>query len=353
KTKMKKRVLTVAVAVVTSFAMLSTGVYASEGMATDPQSAGPDAVSAAEEVLLLEEGEIQPGWNADHTMYYDENLNPVKGLKTIDGKKYYFDKKGLIQFKWQKIGGFWYYFNKKEQGAAMRGVNTIGKGKNAHLYFFAEKSCKAKTKGFFKDSKGNEYYSRSEKGLLALGFQALKRGKSLNGYYFSKKNGKMAKGTTVGHLQVPKDGKLHEAYYYGIKVLNKNGWTLKAAYKYSWKTRYQGRWYRVSRSKKYCSEIYSLKGFKKRKGNCYVMAAQFYVMAKLLGYDIHQVYGKVGLPHSWTEIKNAGRKVRVYDPNFRNETGRNGWNIWYGKKGTWRYHKHGQLNKFVRKGTFE
>lgn len=59
--------------------------------------------------------------------------------------------------------------------------------------------------------------------------------------------------------------------------------------------------------------------------------------------NIYQVYGRVDLPHSWTEIKQEGRTY-VYDPNFRNETGRNGYKIWYGKKGTWRYHKQGSLN---------
>ena len=68
-----------------------------------------------------------------------------------------------------------------------------------------------------------------------------------------------------------------------------------------------------------------------------------YVMAKLLGYDIHQVAGKVDLPHSWTVIKQNGREW-VYDPNFTNETGRNGWKIYYGKRGTWRYNHYYKMN---------
>lgn len=75
------------------------------------------------------------------------------------------------------------------------------------------------------------------------------------------------------------------------------------------------------------------------------MAATFYIQAKLLGYDVHQVKGKVaGLnPHSWTVIRH-GKKEWVYDPNFKNETGRNGWKIWYGKKGTWRYTGKKKMN---------
>ena len=73
------------------------------------------------------------------------------------------------------------------------------------------------------------------------------------------------------------------------------------------------------------------------------MAATFYIMAKLLGYDVHQVAGKVDLPHSWTVIRQDGREW-VYDPNFKNETGRNGWKIYYGKKGTWKYNHYHKMN---------
>ena len=289
------------------------------------------------------------GWNSNHTKYLIKDV-PVKGLKKLDGSWYFFNTKtGVRVTGWRQINKKWYFFNTKS-GKAFTGVHKIGKG----LYFFDENTAKAKSKGFFKDKAGKEYYSTSAKGKLATGFQALTRGKKKvkNGYYFSKKTGAMAKNTVVGHLRIPKSGRLHAAYYYGIKTLNKQGWTLKAAYKYAYKTKYQGRWYRVSKKTALKSEAYSIKGFTKRKGNCYVMAAQFYVMAKLLGADIRQVYGKVGLPHSWTEIRQGG-KTWVYDPNFRNETGRNGWKIWYGKKGTWRYHKKGKLNGFVKVGKFK
>jgi hypothetical protein len=75
------------------------------------------------------------------------------------------------------------------------------------------------------------------------------------------------------------------------------------------------------------------------------MASTFYIQAKLLGYDIHQVQGKVAYiwPHSWTVIRQDGKEW-VYDPNFRNETGRNGWKIWYGKSGTWRYTGYSKMN---------
>ena len=254
-----------------------------------------------------------------------------------------FATEGTTETKPAKNGweGQYYYKN----GVKVTGPVKIGK----KMYYFDKRTGKARAKGFIKDG-SREYYSTG-KGKLATGFKAIKNKKGkLNGYYFyksGKNQGLMAKNTVIGHLKIPKSGRLHEAYGYGIKTLNKKGWKLRAAYKYAYKTRYQGRWYRVSSKTKMKSEKYSLKGFKNRKGNCYVMAAEFYVMAKLLGYDVRQVYGRVSLPHSWTEIRHKSGTY-VYDPNFRNETGRNGWKIWYGKKGTWRYHKKGNLNNFVK-----
>jgi hypothetical protein len=91
-------------------------------------------------------------------------------------------------------------------------------------------------------------------------------------------------------------------------------------------------------------EWYADFGFTNYKGNCYVMASVFYRMAKLLGYDAYQISGSVPLlaggygPHSWVEIKIDG-KTYVYDPDFTNETGRNGYKISYGQSGTWRYNR--------------
>ena len=38
-----------------------------------------------------------PGWNAEHTVYLDENLNPVKGIALIDGIYYSFSDDGILQ----------------------------------------------------------------------------------------------------------------------------------------------------------------------------------------------------------------------------------------------------------------
>ena len=79
------------------------------------------------------------------------------------------------------------------------------------------------------------------------------------------------------------------------------------------------------------------------------MAATFCHMARLLGYDAHQIAGYVprkggGVPpHSWCEL-TIGKTKYVFDPNFTNETGRNGYQITYGTSGTWMYSNYHRMN---------
>ena len=71
------------------------------------------------------------------------------------------------------------------------------------------------------------------------------------------------------------------------------------------------------------------------KGNCYVLAAMFCEMARLLGYDAHLISGQVPLlaggygPHGWVEIIENGTTY-VYDPDYTLETGGNGFALTYG-----------------------
>lgn len=325
---------------------------------------------------------IQSGMKAIDGKYYyfaPNTFERQSGLKTINGSLYYFDpatfamRTGAVN-----VNGALYYFFKDGKattatswfkgddsstadrfglggGKIQTGVRaftstvsykakvkkrykkkrkwrtkyvTVTKTKNVTTrYFFDKTTGRLKPAGFFKDG-SNQYYSYGG-GKLATGWTILDN----KAYYFNASTGVQAINTTVGYLKIPASGYLGEAYVLGIKKLNSTGWSLKQAYKNSYKIKYQGRWWRQK-----TSEQYALKGFKYNKGNCYVMAATFYIQAKLLGYNVRQIHGKVAhrAPHSWTQIKTGG-KWKVYDPNFKNETRRNGWNIYYGKKGTWRY----------------
>ena len=275
------------------------------------------------------ERDMSDGWKttSDGTYYVSggkvvTSPKRIAGSKTLTKKtKLYYNKK---KKKWQT--------KKIKKAKTKYRIDEYTVATN-ELYMFAEDGKLITTKGFYMYN-GNEYYGLGD-GAIKAGWAAI----GDNAMYFDPETGAMAKNTTVGYLKVPANGRLGKAYALGVKQLDKSGWTLKKAYTFSYKIKYQGRWYRAKNS-----ETYAIKGFTKNKGNCYVMAATFYIQAKLLGYDIHQVQGKVGIwPHSWTVINENGKEW-VYDPNFRNETGRNGWRIYYGKKGTWKYSKKKKMN---------
>ncbi len=131
------------------------------------------------------------------------------------------------------------------------------------------------------------------------------------------------------------------------EILNQIGWDLRAAFQWS-----AGLTYYRPTPKPDSGESHTVHygqyGYQNGKGNCYVMAATFYWMARELGYEVYMVEGYVrnvhgGLnPHGWTEIVIDGYPY-LFDPNFTNETGRDGYMIYYGKSGTWRYANYGRV----------
>ena len=97
------------------------------------------------------------------------------------------------------------------------------------------------------------------------------------------------------------------------------------------------------------SQWYALYGYQHYRGHCYVHAATFYWLAKNMGYDAYYVEGYVPrkgggvITHGWVEIVMNGT-LYVFDPNFTNETGRNGYKITYGTSGTWRYQSYKRVS---------
>ena len=121
------------------------------------------------------------------------------------------------------------------------------------------------------------------------------------------------------------------------KILNSVGWNLWAAFNYSVMP-----WTVYDVNGNYGVAHYANYGFANHHGNCYVMAGTFVTLARELGYEAYQISGYVpsrygGLtPHSWAEVK-IGNTFYVFDPDFAEETGRNGFQIYYGTSGTWMY----------------
>lgn len=134
------------------------------------------------------------------------------------------------------------------------------------------------------------------------------------------------------------------------RVLDQVGWDLRSAFNWSAGLTYFGHNSEMPSDESPGIDWFADYGFDHHKGNCYVMACTFYRMAKMLGYEVYPISGWVpsargGMtPHSWTEIVENG-KIYVYDPNFTNETGRNGYRITYGQSGTWRYADYHRMTK--------
>ena len=154
-------------------------------------------------------------------------------------------------------------------------------------------------------------------------------------YYKIKKNGQATKLSTVETMAAVR--------------LQKCKGNLKKAFNWSVSLQYAGN---VKVSKKTPTE-YGLYGFKTGSGDCYVMAATFYWMAKVAGYDAHCVKGyfqksggKKGA-HAWVEIDqkvNGKKKTYVYDPNFQKEYKLNGYKLTYGAKRTLKYVNYKRVN---------
>ena len=154
-------------------------------------------------------------------------------------------------------------------------------------------------------------------------------------YYKIKKNGQATRLSTVETMAAVR--------------LQKCKGNLKKAFNWSVSLQYAGN---VKVSKKTSTE-YGLYGFKTGSGDCYVMAATFYWMAKVAGYDAHYVKGyfqksggKKGA-HAWVEIDqkvNGKKKTYVYDPNFQKEYKLNGYKLTYGAKRTLKYVNYKRVN---------
>ena len=254
-------------------------------------------------VYYTDNGYLASGWFWDGTGWYylDPANNKVMVTdlwKAIDGKWYSFNSNGSMRRDWAFINGNWYYFG--GDGAMRTGWQTID---GLRYYFYTAN-----------DSNGGS-------------------------------EGAMAKNTTIDGIPVSDDGSASIAYGYAAQVLDSVGWNLRAAYNWSASIP----WTATTANPSPGSEWFAVYGFENKTGNCYVMAATFYYMAKLLGYDAHQVTGAVptvsgGLtPHSWVEIDMSGGTY-VFDPDFTNETGRNGYQISYGTSGTWRYANYSRMN---------
>ena len=286
-----------------------------------------------------------------------------RGWSTIDGKKYYFEKDGHQTIGWRSLGGKKYYFVPKT-GQMKRGWSTIDGKKyyfekdgsqtygwrsiGGKMYYFAEKTGVLR-KGWL--TLGNKKYYLNKDGSRFSGIRSV-GGKK---YYFQK-NGELLTNEKCYEIDgkfynIDKDGVMKEVpkvKALATKVLDKEGWNLEEAFEWASELKYDSREIELADGVKEADYL-AIYGFENAKGNSFVMASTFYQMAKLLGYDVHYVKGKIQyksgklVSHGWCEIDEDG-KTYVCDPYFAHEGGKNGLMFEYGDRGTWIYKNHYRVN---------
>lgn len=191
-------------------------------------------------------------------------------------------------------------------------------------------------------------YRFDDNGVMITGWWSADNGASVWYYYYPKNN---TSGRPEGSMAVNTDIEGYHVNYLGVyskdntttakTVLDQVGWNLKAAYDWSAGLKY----YSLTDSPERGINWFADYGFTNNYGNCYVMAATFVQMARELGYEASQMDGIVPsrkggtTPHSWCELIIDGQ-THVFDPNFTNETGKDGYDFSYGKSGTWRYQSY-------------
>lgn len=311
-------------------------------------------------------GAMKTGWLLYNNKWYyldaSENGKMVDGKwKLIDGKWYHFYSGGVMETGWTGQTGAWYHLNENgymetgwfkqnnnwyyldpERGGKMVASEwMLIDGRWYHFYGGGGMET-----GWTKQN-GNWYHLNAN-GAMETGWIIMND----DWYYLypagnssGAPEGAMAVNTVINGYVVAPDGVYNEAYQGAYNVLNRVGWNLRAAYNWSANLPYVN----YSNDPSPGSKNFAIHGFKAKTGDCYVMAGTFYYMAKLLGYDAHQIAGYVPLRsgnmgvHSWVEIDING-STYVFDPDFTHETGRNGYQISYGMSGTWRYSNYYRMN---------
>lgn len=138
---------------------------------------------------------------------------------------------------------------------------------------------------------------------------------------------------------------LAETYPQAWEVLKQVGNTLQAAEKWAAGLRFVNTGMTVGTGIRNMADY----GFTTLSGDCNIMSAVLYEMAKVLQFDAHYVTGYVPnargtlSDHTWLEIDMDG-ETYVCDPAFRHSTGKNGYLFKYRTRGTWRYSDYYRVN---------
>lgn len=230
-------------------------------------------------ILQVSGGQWVQGKSGNWYYFTVASVPLMNTLAEIDGQIYFFGSDGQIMTGWQQVGENWYYFFTPNDA---HGAPTGAAARNTEIDGY-----KINQNGIWKEREENPY------------LQVLQQ----------------AYGTETPSLQ--------QAF----------NWCASMTY------------VRQDTPPQLGVAYLAQHGLSTHSGNCYIMASTFCEMARALGYECHVMTGQVPLrrgglgPHSWVEINIDGTWY-ICDPDFTEETGRNGFMIHYGKSGTWRYQNY-------------
>ena len=299
---------------------------------------GDDYVNSAGVWSIDEWRQDERGW-----WYKLKEGGYAVGWKYISENWYFFNHYGYMKTGWENLDGSWYYFD--ETGAMVSGGWMYN---NDKWYYFDESGVMA-TGWVYVNGK---WYLANSSGAFLTGLA-----KSGDSFYYLESDCSMRRNSSLymfgKTLSIDNEGVVDMQgcgfiVTEAMNILDKVGWNLRAAYNWSAGLRY----YRMADNVPegwYRADWYAHYGFANDCGNCRVMACTLYYMTQLMGYESHYVEGVVPrrgggwAPHGWLEIVHSNGTY-VYDPNFENETGMNGYHITYGAGGTWRYSNYHRVN---------
>ena len=299
---------------------------------------------------------VRSDWCYDggRKFFLDWEGHMATGLFEVeDGKYYYFNTShdgtyGAMLTGWISSGGYYHWFDPADGVMAVSTWVTDG-GKR----YYVDMDGQMVT-GFY-DVDGVTYYF-NEKHDGTYGAMADHQTYINGEMYMYAPDGALMRNTTVTLLgktwHVNGDGVI-EGYVTpagrkAAAVLDQVGWNLRSAFNWSVRLTYYWRWMRAPAGEVH-TEFYANYGFDNHRGNCFVMNSTLYQMIKMMGYEVYMVEGGVRssngyyAPHGWTEVIHDG-VLYVYDANFTNETGMNGFHIRYGQPGTWRYGQYSRVD---------
>lgn len=146
-----------------------------------------------------------PGWNAGHTAYLDDTLNPVKGIVPIDGIYYSFSDDGTLQkdvYGVNTADGRLYYFDADGKGCIYTGTY------NGEYYTDGVKQTAPAVSCITKLDDGNYYYIDASGNTFTPAGSGVYKADNGKRYYFYS-SGSIAYTEAAGIMTI--DGK---AYYF-------------------------------------------------------------------------------------------------------------------------------------------